>query len=67
MHDNLPRHTLIRMTDGSVFLVKCQICEWHGMNEVCCYIGHRYRDESMLDYEPYTCYHNMIESIMEKP
>jgi hypothetical protein len=65
MFDNLPRHTLIRLKDGGIFLVKGQIYEWHSMKEVCCYMGHKYRDETMLDYDPFTCYYEMIESVME--
>ena len=35
------------------------------MKEVCCYMGHKYLDETMLDYNPFTCYYEMIESVME--
>ena len=35
------------------------------MKEVCCYMGHKYRDETMLDYDPFTCYIWMIDSVME--
>jgi len=67
MFDNLPRHTLIRLKDGGIFLIKSQVCEWHSMKEVCCYMGHLYDDDKMLDYKPFTCYHDMIDFIMEKP
>jgi hypothetical protein len=67
MFDNLPRDTLLRLKNESVFLIKCQIWEQHGGKSVPCYIGHLYRDENMLDYDPFTCYYNMIDFIMEKP
>jgi hypothetical protein len=67
MFGDLPRNTLLQLKDGAFFLTKGQICESHGMKKVCCYMGHRYRDDRMLDYDPFTCYHNMIESIIKKP
>ena len=67
MFDNLPRHTLIRLKSGGVFLIKCKIYEWHGMKQVPAYIGHRYLDDSRVDYEPWTCYIGDIDSVMENP
>jgi hypothetical protein len=67
MFDNLPRHTLIRLKSGGVFLIKCKIYEWHSMKQVPAYIGHRYLDDSRVDYEPWTCYIGDIDSVMENP
>ena len=66
MFDNLPRHTLIRKTNGGVFLVKCKIDQFLGGKEVPCYIGHLYSDNG-VDYEPATCYINDIECVLEEP
>lgn len=66
MFDDLPRNTLVRLKDGNLFLIKCKICQTHSMEEVCCYIGHRYKNKLTLDYDPFTCYYDMIESIMRK-
>ena len=66
MFDNLPRHTLIRLKDGGVFLTKCKIYEQHGMTKVPAYLGHLYGDDTKLDYQPWTCYIWMIDSVMEK-
>jgi hypothetical protein len=65
MFDNLPRHTLIRTKNGGIFLIKCKIYEWHSMKEVPCYLGHLYNDNTRVDYEPWTCYINDIDSVLE--
>jgi hypothetical protein len=65
MFDNLPRHTLIRKHDGGVFLIKCKIYEWHSMKKVPAYLGHLYKNDTRLDYEPSTCYIGDIDSVME--
>jgi hypothetical protein len=66
MFDDLPRHTLIRLKNGGIFLIKCKIYEWHSMKKVPAYIGHLYNDDSMLDYQPSTCYIGDIDSVLEK-
>jgi hypothetical protein len=67
MFDDLPRHTLIRLKSGGVFLIKCKIYEWHGMKKVPAYLGHRYMNDTRVDYEPWTCYIGDIDSVMENP
>jgi len=67
MFDNLPRHTLIRKKDGSVFLIKCKIDEWHGMKPFGVYLGHLYTDDLRVDYDPHTCYIDDIECVLEEP
>jgi len=64
MFEDLPRHTLIRKKDGGLFLVKCKIYEWHG-KPVGVYIGHLYRDDTRVDYDPHTCYIGDIDSVLE--
>jgi hypothetical protein len=65
MFDNLSRHTLIRIKNGGIFLIKCKIYEWHSMKQVPCYIGHLYKDDTRVDYEPWTCYIGDIECVLE--
>ena len=67
MFDDLPRHTLIRLKSGGIFLIKCKVYEWHSMKKVPAYLGHRYRDDTRVDYEPWTCYIGDIDSVMENP
>jgi hypothetical protein len=66
MFNNLPRHTLIRKTNGGVFLIKCKIYQFLGGKDCPCYIGHLYSDNG-VDYEPATCYINDIECVLEEP
>ena len=65
MFDDLPRHTLIRLKDGSIFLIKCKIYEWHSMKQIPAYIGHLFKDETRVDYQPSTCYIGDIDFVME--
>ena len=65
MFDDLPRHTLIRLKNGGIFLIKCKIYEQHGMKKMPAYIGHLYKDDSRLDYQPSTCYIGDIDSVLE--
>jgi hypothetical protein len=64
MLNDLPRHTLIRKKDGGLFLTKCKINQLLSGKEVACYLGHKYNDEEMLDYEPSTCYIDNIDHIV---
>lgn len=67
MFDNLSRHTLIRLKNGGVFLIKCKIYEWHSMKKFRFYLGHLYSDDTRVDYEPWTCYIGNIDSVLENP
>ena len=64
MFDNLPRHTLIRLTDGGVFLIKCRVMEYHSGSEIPCYLGLRYVTE--VDCMTTRCYTNQIDSVIEE-
>lgn len=64
MFDNLSRHTLIRMTDGSVFLIKCKVMELHSGKHIPCYLGHLYTSE--VDYYSTRCYTEQIDSIIKE-
>jgi hypothetical protein len=64
MFDNLSRHTLIRLTDGGVFLIKCKVMELHSGEEIPCYLGQRYTTE--VDYFTTRCYTNQIDSIIKE-
>jgi hypothetical protein len=64
MFDNLPRHTLIRLTDGGVFLIKCLVMELHSGNHIPCYLGRRYITE--VDYIVTRCYTNQIDSVIKE-
>ena len=66
MFDDLPRHTLIRLKNGGIFLIKCKIYELHSMKKMPAYIGHLYKDDSRLDYQPWTCYIGDIDSVLEE-
>lgn len=66
MFDELSRHTLVRKKDGGLFLIKCKIYEWHNMKPFGVYIGHLYKDDTRVDYEPSTCYISDIDSVLEK-
>jgi hypothetical protein len=63
MFENLPRHTLIKLKDGGIFLIKCCVMEFHSGKEIPCYLGHRYITE--VDYETTRCYTHNIERILE--
>ena len=64
MFDDLPRHTLIRLTDGGIFLIKCKVMELHSSKYIPCYLGHRYTTE--VDYYSTRCYTNQIDSIIKE-
>jgi hypothetical protein len=64
MFDNLSRHTLIRLTDGGVFLIKCKVMEYHGGHYVPCYLGHLFTTE--VDYYSTRCYTEQIDSIIKE-
>lgn len=64
MFEDLPRHTLIRMTDGSVFLIKCKVMEISGYEHRACYLGHLYLTE--VDYYSTRCYTNQIDSVIKE-
>jgi len=64
MFDNLPRHTLIRKTDGGVFLIKCKVMEIAGHGHRVCYLGHLYLSE--VDYYSTRCYTNQIDSVIKE-
>jgi len=64
MFEDLPRNTLIRLTDGGVFLIKCCVMEYHSGKDVPCYLGHRYITE--VDYETTRCYTHQIDSIIKE-
>jgi hypothetical protein len=64
MFDNLPRHTLIRLTDGGVFLIKCRVMEYHSGSEIPCYLGLRYVTE--VDCMTTRCYTNQIDSVIKE-
>jgi len=64
MFDNLPRHTLIRLTDGGVFLIKCRVMEYHSGEEIPCYLGLRYLSE--VDWMTTRCYTKQIDSVIEE-
>jgi hypothetical protein len=64
MFEDLPRHTLLRLTGREgFFLVKCKIKEYHGGEYVTCYLGQFFLSE--VDCYTTRCYTNQIESIME--
>jgi|LakMenEpi03Aug12_release.lakeMendotaPanAssembly.Ray.scaffolds.fasta_scaffold671399_3 hypothetical protein len=64
MFDNLSRGTLVRLSDESIFLIKCLVMEYHSGEEVPCYLGLRYFNG--VDYHTSRCYTNQIESIIEE-
>ena len=64
MFDNLPRHTLIRLTDGGIFLIKCKVFEIDGFENRICYLGHLYTSE--VDYYATRCYTKQIDSIIKE-
>jgi len=64
MFDNLSRHTLIRKTDGGVFLIKCKVMEINGHDYRVCYLGHLYTSE--VDYYSTRCYTNEIDSVIKE-
>ena len=67
MFDNLSRHTLIRLMDGGVFLIKCKVIELHSGMEVPCYLGWKYPD-GITGIDSYTsrCYTNQIDSVIKE-
>ncbi|NBR62031.1 MAG: hypothetical protein EBT86_10420 [Actinobacteria bacterium] len=63
--DDLPRHTLIHLKDGGVFLVYCKVIEYHGGKDIDCYLGVRYPDGiGGVDSVTSKCYTNQIDSII---
>ena len=67
MFEDLPRNTLIRLTDGGVFLIKCCVMEYHSGKDVPCYLGHCYPDGiTGVDYYSTRCYTHQIDSIIKE-
>lgn len=64
MFDNLSRHTLIRLVDGGIFLIKCKVMEFHNGVEIPCYLGLRYVTE--VDYMTTRCYTEQIDSVIKE-
>lgn len=67
MFEDLSRHTLIRLTDGSVFLVYCKVMEYHGGQDIPCYLGIKH-PTGIVGIDAYTsrCYTNNIDSIIKE-
>lgn len=64
MFDNLSRHTLIKLKDGGIFLIKCKVMELHSNEFIPCYLGQRYITE--VDYMTTRCYTNQIDSVIKE-
>jgi hypothetical protein len=67
MLNDLPRHTIISLKDGGVFLVYCKVMEYHSGVDIPCYLGIKYPG-GILGVDSYTsrCYTNDIDSIIKE-